>query len=246
VYDQMLKLAELASSFAITPYELSLRANNPSERPTKFYRYHKFPIGFDDPQYVLGGGLNKVEITEEWQVKTLKKLIADRQKFLMSLQVSPVKTVKAMEQFQANAMTTPFIATTSDREYAESLYREYPPVDGQRAVLLVIEGPKASSFDFEEIYQSIKGTGGGKAEWNWRTSAERAKDADQAEFGLPDLFIPLRGVSPLGFRVVEVVELSMPPPTALSRLTADQRMQVVRARAQPKNPKVDAGEKQDL
>jgi hypothetical protein len=246
VYDQMLKLAELASSFAITPYELSLRANNPSERPTKFYRYHKFPIGFDDPQYVLGGGLNKVEITEEWQVKTLKKLIADRQKFLMSLQVSPVKTVKAMEQFQANAMTTPFIATTSDREYAESLYREYPPVDGQRAVLLVIEGPKASSFDFEEIYQSIKGTGGGKAEWNWRTSAERAKDADQAEFGLPDLFIPLRGVSPLGFRVVEVVELSMPPPTALSRLSADQRMQVVRARAQPKNPKVDAGEKQDL
>lgn len=246
VYDQMLQLAELASRFPITPYELTLRDNNPSERPTKFYRYHKFPIGFDDPQYVLGGGLNKVEITDEWQSRALKKLIADRQKFLNSLMVSPAKTVKAMEQFQANAMTTPFIATTSDRDYAESLYEQYPPADGQRAVLLVIEGPKANSFDFEEIYQSIKGAGGGKAEWNWRTSADRAKDAGQAEFGLPDLFIPLRGVSPLGFRVIEVVELSMPPSNALSRMTADQRMNVVRARSLPKTPRADDGEAQEL
>jgi hypothetical protein len=242
VYDQMLKLAELASSFPITPYELSLRANNPSERPTKFYRYHKFPVGFDDPQYVLGGGLNKVEITEEWQSKALKKLIADRQKLLMSLQVSPQKTVKAMEQFQANAMTTPFIATTVDREYAESLYREYPPTPGQRAVVLVIEGPKANAFDFEEMYQTIKGTGGGRAEWNWRTSADRAKDADQAEFGLPDLFIPLRGVSPLGFRVVEVVELGVPTSSQAALLSQDQRMQVIRARGLPKNSELEARE----
>jgi hypothetical protein len=140
-----------------------------------------------------------------------------------------------MEEFQANAMTTPFIATTSDLAYAESLYEEYPPAEGQRAVVLVIEGPKSKTFDFEEIYQSIQGAGGGQAQWNWRTSAERARDADQAEFGLPDLFIPLRGVSPLGFRIVDVIELSMPPPTALSRLSADQRMQVVRARKQPKS-----------
>ena len=236
VYDQMMKLAELASRFPITPYELSVQAK-PDDRPMKFYRYHKFPIGFDDPQYVLGGGLNKTEITEDWQSNLLKKLIADRQKFLNSIvDNQPVKLVKAMESFQANAMSTPFIATTSDRGYAESLYREYPPGHGQRAVLLVIEGPRGRAFDFEEMYRTVQGTGGGQAEWNWRTSEDRAKDAGQAEFGLPDLFIPLRGVSPLGFRIVEIVELSMPSPDMWDQLSVDQRMQVLRARRPPKVP----------
>ncbi|HEU5271372.1 MAG TPA: hypothetical protein VFU36_15710 [Jatrophihabitans sp.] len=237
VYDQMMALAELVNKFPITPYELLAGADGRDERPMKFYRYHKFPIGFDDPQYVLGGGLNKVEITEEWQAKTLKKLISDRRKLLASITLNdPGKLVKAMERFQANAMSTPFIATTSDRGYAESLYRDYPPGDGQRAVLLVIEGPRGRTFNFEEMYQTVQGAGGGRAEWNWRTSANRAKDADQAEFGLPDLFIPLRGVSPLGFRIVEIVEMSMPPPDLWDELSVDQRMQVLQARRPPRVP----------
>ncbi|HTZ45873.1 MAG TPA: hypothetical protein VMB79_18580 [Jatrophihabitans sp.] len=240
VYDQMMMLADLASKFPVTPYELFLQQQAPEDRPSRFYRYHKFSLNLDDPAYVLGGGLNKVEITEEWRDRNLRKLIADRYKLLNSLMRGAPRTVKAMEEFQANAMSTPFIATTGDRGYAESLYREYPPGKGQRAVLLVIEGPKSRVFDFEEIYQTIKGAGGGRAEWNWRTSAKRAKDADQAEFGLPDLYIPLRGVSPLGFRVVEIVELSMPPEPELPLLTQDARMQVLRARQLPKHSELAA------
>lgn len=236
VYDQMMALAELASQFEVTPYELAVQAE-PDDRPMRFYRYHKFPIGFDDPQYVLGGGLNKVEITVEWQAKTLRKLLADRARLLKSIKANqPQQLVKAMERFQANAMSTPFIATTSDRRYAESLYREYPPGHGQRAVLLVIEGPRGRTFDFEEMYRAVQGAGGGQAQWNWRTSANRAKDADQLEFGLPELFIPLRGVSPLGFRIAEIVELSMPPPDMWDQLSIDQRMQVLQARRPPKVP----------
>ena len=46
----------------------------------------------------------------------------------------PGRQVKAMQKFQANAMSTPFIATTNDLGYAQSLYTEYPPTEKQKAV----------------------------------------------------------------------------------------------------------------
>ena len=44
------------------------------------------------------------------------------------------------------------------------------------------------------------------------------------EFGLPDLVIPMHGVSPLGFRIVEVIELGIPEraPDLFLNLTTDE------------------------
>ncbi len=235
LWDQMLKIAELADSYPVTPVELFWQTQ-PREKDTRFYRYHKFPLDPTAQQLVFGGGINKTEITEEWLQKNLKALIKTRYDLLRQLgSQSTGAKVKAMQKFQANAMSTPFIATTTDREYAEALFHEYPPTKSQKACILVIEGPKNHAFDFEAEFEAIGGQVGGKAEWKWRTSADRAKDAGQSEFGLPDLFIPLRGVSPLGFRIVEVIECGVPADSdSFDRFTHDQRLQIVRASRRPK------------
>jgi hypothetical protein len=250
LYDQMLKIAEMANEFPVTPFELELRSN-PRERPARFYRYHKFPLDPTAQQLVFGGGLNKTEITPDWHrdpSKTLKALLKTRYDLMRQLRSNvdrEKRAIKAMQKFQANAMTTPFIATTTDGDYARSLYREYPPTEGQRAVVLVIEGPELNAFDFEFEFAKMAEQGGGRAEWNWRTSEDRAKDANQAEFGLPDLFIPMRGVSPLGFRIVDVIELNVPTAKQALELSLDQRMQVIRARNLPKNPSPEKGESEE-
>jgi hypothetical protein len=247
LFDQMLKIAEIANEFPVTPFELELRSN-PRDRPERFYRYHKFPLDPTAQQLVFGGGLNKVEITPDWHrdpSKTLKALVKTRYDLMKQLRGNvnqEKRAVKAMQKFQANAMSTPFIATTTDRDYALSLYREYPPTEGQRAVVLVIEGPMLNALDFESEFARMAAAGGGKAEWNWRTSEDRAKDANQAEFGLPDLFIPMRGVSPLGFRIVDVIELNMPTEEQALELNLDQRIQLVRARKLPKTPALEKGD----
>jgi hypothetical protein len=236
LWDQMLRIAELASSFPVTPIELYWR-DKPREKTSRFYRYHKFPLDPTAQQLVFGGGINKTEITDEWLANNLKKLIKTRFDLLAELSSGVSRRqVKAMQDFQANAMSTPFIATTTDESYARSLYREYPPTAKQKAVVLVIEGPMSHAFDFEAEFEAIGGQAGGRAEWHWRTKADRAKDANQAEFGLPDLFIPLHGVSPLGFRIVDVIELGVPDdhPDLLLDLTADQRLQLVRAQRMPR------------
>lgn len=235
LWDQMLKIAELADSYPVTPIELFWQTK-PREKDTRFYRYHKFPLDPTAQQLVFGGGINKTEITEEWLQKNLKALIKTRYDLLRQLGSQTTGTqVKAMQKFQANAMSTPFIATTTDREYAEGLFHEYPPTESQKACILVIEGPMSHAFDFEAEFEAIGGQVGGRSEWKWRTSADRAKDAGQSEFGLPDLFIPLRGVSPLGFRIVEVIECGVPEdPDLLDLFTHDQRLQIVRASTRPR------------
>jgi hypothetical protein len=236
LWDQMLRIAELANAFPVTPIELAWR-DSPREHPTRFYRYHKFPLDPTAQQLVFGGGINKKEITDQWLLDNLKPLIKTRYDLLKQLSSNvPARQVSAMQKFQANAMSTPFIATTNDLAYAQSLYTEYPPTEQQKAVVLVIEGPMSHAFDFEAEFNRIRESGGGRAEWQWRTSADRAKDAGQAEFGLPDLFIPMHGVSPLGFRIVEVIELGIPEraPDLFLNLTTDERLQLVRALSRPK------------
>lgn len=241
LWDQMTQMAELASTFPITPIEQFWR-QQPSERPTRFYRYHKFamdpfnPTHPSSPDLLFGGGINKVEIDDPWREENLhqnlKALLKTRHDLLKKLSSeNRVAKVKAMQTFQASAMSTPFIATTTNLDYALQLRDEYPPTSRQKAVVVVIEGPANRALDFEAEFRKIAEYGGGKAEWNFRTRENRAKDANQLEVGLPDLFIPMHGVSPLGFRIVEVIELGGPhdEPGLWQRLSLDQRFQLARA-----------------
>ncbi|NEO77614.1 MAG: DUF4157 domain-containing protein [Moorea sp. SIO4G3] len=163
-----------------------------------FYRYHKFA---DDPaskQIVEGGGLNKSLISEKFQKKAMIKQIKTRKEGLESLSYTPQKRVEQMERFQANAFSTPFIATTKDLAYAYQLVQEYPPSSGQIATILEIVGPLANTFDFESEFQSLNQ---GLEENKYRTNPDRAKDAEQAEYGIPDLYLRMGETSPMGFRV---------------------------------------------
>ncbi len=225
----MSKIRELADSFQITtPIEKYWNQTKPRDKGT-FYRYHKFsmlPSGQQD--LVFGGGINKTEITPEWQRDNLKVLLSERFNLLKSLksEVGPVQAA-AMEIFQANAMTTPFIATTSNLEYAEKLFTQYPPTAHQHAVILVIEGPMSHAFDFEKEFAALGKSQGGQAKWNFRSREDRAKDADQLEFGLPDLYIPMKGVSPYGFHIVKVIECGLPPQVGLGPLLANDPSAVI-------------------
>lgn len=161
--EQMNTIAELAGSFEVTPIELFWE-QLPQEKPARFYRYHKFPLDPLHQTLVFGGGINKAEIDDELIKLNLKRLITDR--FNLFKQVSKqsvVEQVKAMQKFQANAMTTPFIATTTDGNYARQLFKEYPPTSKQKAVILVIEGPQSHAFDFEARFHAIKEADGGKS-----------------------------------------------------------------------------------
>ena len=234
---QMYVVAELACRFGSTPYELEKQQGPRGDR-IRLFRYHKFPMDPTAQQLVFGGGINKTEITAAWHQNNLKSLLKTRYDLLKNLHgtssLAPAKRVQLMQKFQANAMSTPFLATTSDRAYAEQLVQEYPPTSDQRAVILVIEGPLANTFDFEAEFAKLGATGGGKAEWDWRLSQDRAKDAGQKEFGIPDLFIPMGGVSPLGFQVVDVIETAVPSQFEANQLSVDQRMQIIRAKGLPK------------
>lgn len=246
LWEQMTQIAELASRFPVTPVELFWRQQPPG-RPTKFYRYHKFPMDpFNpthpsSPELMFGGGINKVEIDDPWREENLhqnlKALLKTRHDLLKQLSTTiPARQVKAMQTFQANAMSTPFIATTTNLDYALQLRDEYPPTSRQKAVIVVIEGPGNRALDFEAEFARIAESGGGKAEWSFRTAANRARDANQLEVGLPDLFIPMHGVSPLGFRIVEVIELGGPhdEPGLWQQLSLDQRFQLARALRLPR------------
>lgn len=121
---------------------------------------------------------------------------------------------EAWQEFQANAMTTPFIATTTDLKYAIELFTDptYAPKEGQDGTILAICGPADLTFDFEAEFGKLGAKGGGSAATKFRTEEKRAKDAGQSEVGLPDLYIPVdlaadqgKPRSPLGFWVEDMV-----------------------------------------
>jgi hypothetical protein len=168
-----------------------------------YYRYHKFA---DDPvsqQFVFGGGFNKCEIaTDKLKGKSLKPHFKDRHCALETLSTgTPLEQAIVMESAQANAFQTPFIATTSNRAYTRQLFGEYPPGARQRAVVLTIIGPTCNTFDFEREFERLDT---GFNLYNRRTRVGRSKDAEQAEYGIPDIFIPVGKRSPLGFVIAHI------------------------------------------
>jgi hypothetical protein len=175
-----------------------------------YYRYHKFAI--DDPigqRIVTGGFLNKSEIDNPDLPRSLQKgrvrdYFKKRHDYLETLSTgSPLEKTLDMERAQAGAQNTPFIATTSEGAYARQLFGEYPPEKNQRATILTIIGPVCNTFDFEREFEVLDR---GFRLFNMRTEVGRAKDKHQAEFGIPDIFIPV-GMgkrSPLGFVVAEI------------------------------------------
>lgn len=228
--EQMAQISYLAADFGLTDYEREMLLNDPDEEIIELYRYHKFRADSEADALVFGGGVNKTEITGkvtnvnketgatkvvDWQETGILKLLKVRHDSLAKLRQpgeGGAKTAtRAMEVFQANAMTTPFIATTRDKAYALSLFKEYPPEGSQRAVILVIRGPRANTFDFEEEFRKMRLQGsGGLAELNNRIDPKRKEDNQQAEYGLADVFLPAQGKSQFGFWVEEVIELGVP------------------------------------
>jgi hypothetical protein len=240
--ERLYMMAELASEFGTTLYELQKRANtavlqrmgildyidglarqvragelDPDRIQSEpgisinglvgvYYRYHK--VADDDPvskRFVTGGIYNKSEIArDELHQEEVRPYFKNRHSVLETLSSgTPLEKTKDMERAQASALHTPFIATTSDGAYARRLRGEYPPEPHQRGVLLTIIGPACNTFDFEREFEARDR---GFSLFNMRTVAKRAKDRDQFEFGIPDLFIPVgAGMrSPLGFVVAKV------------------------------------------
>ncbi|WP_444997463.1 hypothetical protein [Aliikangiella sp. IMCC44359] len=211
--DRMSKIMELSGQFAMTDFEQERLDRASDERAlVPFYRYHKFP---DDPSsraMVTGGFFNKSmlsndETGDNFHNATVRKILKERSQSFGVLSgpetsiEERTKKAKRMEKFQASARNTPFIATTTDWDYAASLFQEYPPGPGQVASILTILGPLENAFDFEREFERLAV---GESLNNYRTSEHRAKDAQQAEFGIPDMFIPVTGVSRLGFRIANV------------------------------------------
>jgi hypothetical protein len=237
--DRLYQVAEMASEYGMTLYELQKRANtmmlqemgvldyidylaaqvragildaddikNSPDLSLNgligvYYRYHKFA---DDPvsqQFVFGGGFNKCEIAmDKLKNKGVMPHFKDRHNALETLSTgTPLEQAIVMESAQANAFQTPFIATTSDRAYTRQLFGEYPPKAHQHAVVLTIIGPTCNTFDFEREFERLDT---GFRLYNKRTRVGRSKDADQAEYGIPDIFIPVGKRSPLGFVIAEI------------------------------------------
>ncbi len=197
----------------VSDYEKAVAARPKSGKIVTLFRYHKFRA--DDAaqqRLVLGGGLNKAEITQDWADKAVLGFLRTRQALLKQLAVATgEQRASLMQDFQANALSTPFIATTSDEGYARSLFAEYPPESNQRAVLLVIQGPLESAFDFEAEFGSLP-PGVGHKEYAGRLEQGRKKDAEQSEFGIADPYLVVGQTSPLGFRIVDVIACVSPPP----------------------------------
>lgn len=238
--ERLYQVADMASDFGVTLFELQKRANTMAlERAGVldyidrlaaavrnntldaddisgsarlslnglvgvYYRYHKFAGDPTSQQFVFGGFFNKSEITTSEQGKGIKNYFKSRHEAMETLSTgSPLEKTLAMEAAQANAKSTPFIATTSNRAYAQQLFGEYPPSaeQGQRAAIVTIIGPSCNAFDFEREFAALDR---GFRLFNLRTVSKRSKDREQFEFGLPDIFIPVRGRSPFGFVIAKI------------------------------------------
>lgn len=238
--DRLYHVAEMASDFGVTLFELQKRANtmmlqqlgvldhidelarrvranrlDPDDITRSrglsldglvgvYYRYHKFAGDPDSRQFVFGGFFNKSEITNSEQTKGIKNYFKNRHEALETLSTgTPLDQALALEAAQANARSTPFIATTSNRGYARQLFGEYPPSEeqGQRAAIVTIIGPSCNTLDFEREFARLDA---GFRLFNLRTVNKRSKDREQFEFGIPDIFIPVAGRSPFGFVIANI------------------------------------------
>ncbi len=217
--DERIEIAErFLASCGVTDYERQKLANlnrllerrGPAdEQLGMFYRYHKFSDDKVGKSLVFGGWFNKSEIDSakagggELEKKALGSYFTNRRNmFQVFSGTSKSDWIKAMQKAQASALHSPFIATTSKLAYARALFREYPPANGQVAAILHIVGPLVNTFDFE--FEFFRHGNPAHAANHYRETRERAKDRDQAEFGIPDLYIPIDGVSRFGFMVAHV------------------------------------------
>ncbi|MDC6169779.1 eCIS core domain-containing protein [Paucibacter sp. XJ19-41] len=218
------RIDQLAQIVQVSPAFAERIANDPElsmgGQIGVFYRYHKFGNS-DRSGLVFGGFFNKSDIDsdvaqEDRKGKTLhnkamSSYFKNRTDALTTLsdtddsEEGRLRKARTLEKAQASAEHTPFIATTSTRGYGEQLLVEYPPSRGQYAAMLTILGPTVNTLDFESEFKALNA---GWAKDNYRSNPKRAKDKEQAEFGIPDVFIPLGSRSPLGFVVAHVERLS--------------------------------------
>jgi hypothetical protein len=199
-------LKRICAEVGTTAYEM-ITPLIPGDEEGLLFRFHKFPIDTASYQMVFGGGVNKSEFDPELTGSSVKKRLGERAKFMRNLtELTGVKKAKLMESFQAGALNTPFIATTADFRYTLELatHPTYRAKEGQRGVILVIRGPKTRVFDFESEFEALKA---GSKEHNYRTRENRAKDANQKEYGIGDLYIPMYGRSRSGFQIIGMIDV---------------------------------------
>lgn len=125
------------------------------------------------------GGMNIVEAN------------ATRRNLLEQVFSSDAKTqLKALYNAQASGAKSPLISTTLSREGAVKALAELK-AQGINAEMLTIRRPRSGGLDFEKAFEALGG----------RT--KRFKDADMFEFGISDLFVPVKGKSKSGFTITE-------------------------------------------
>ena len=138
---------------------------------------------------VTGGAFCRARESGSNLVQANKK----RQKLLEKILSSDDSVVvKALQNAQASGRSSPFISTTFDEKGAIAHLNALRAL-GIEVELLTIQGPRSGGIDFEAIFKALGG----------RTKANRAKDADLQEFGIPDLFIPATETSRSGFRIID-------------------------------------------
>jgi hypothetical protein len=104
---------------------------------------------------------------------------------------NPNRRIRALESAQASGKKSPFISTTLDEDVARNAF-DAARAEGRNMELVTIQGPRSGGVDFEATFDLLGG----------RKSPGRLKDADLKEFGIFDLFIPARGQSRSGFRII--------------------------------------------
>jgi hypothetical protein len=125
----------------------------------------------------------------------LQKAAKKRKKLMKKFEEAPSdeRKVKAMENAQASGSSSPFISTTTDKQFALKRAQEAKanPNLPDEYELITIKGPKSEFFDFEFEFEKLGG----------RKNPKRLKDVEQKELGITDLFIPKKGKSKSGFEI---------------------------------------------
>jgi Pretoxin HINT domain len=116
---------------------------------------------------------------------------AVRQKLLDQITSTDPNIVRrALVDAQASGAKSPIISTTFNREGALA-HLASMRARGLDVELVTITGPRAGGIDFNSAFEALGG----------RT--KRLKDQELEEFGILDLFIPSRGTSRSGFRIID-------------------------------------------
>jgi len=105
---------------------------------------------------------------------------------------NPNERRNALQNAQANGNNSPFISTTFSEELVLKSATELAEKTGTEWEIVTIEGPSSGGVDFESVFKELGG----------RNKRQRFKDAALQEFGIFALFIPEKGTSKSGFRVI--------------------------------------------